>query len=185
MIKTHRTLIFSFISLSIVLQLFFFLTQAKAACVAPTNAACPIDTWGCYDNDLVLIQCCGTFAEQQTCQTSLPATAPVVDTTEVFCNSTPGNVRTSIGCINASEPKTFINQIVTWSVGIAAGAAFVTIAYAGFLMVTASGDPKRVNDAKSFMVSALLGLVIISIAILIFNFVGVRIFGTGSFGFSV
>lgn len=158
-------------------------TSTHAACTTAPDTGCPTSTWGCY-NSITLIRCCDSFNEAEACNQYTPIT-PIEDETDIFCNSTPGNIRTALGCINASEPRTLINQIVTWSVGIAALASFVAIAYAGFLMVTASGDVKRVNDAKSFLMSALIGLALVALAVLIFNFVGVRIFGADTFGFLV
>lgn len=131
------------------------------------------------------IACGSPLRNDSLCCDTTTECADYLVTADPFCGGEVGTIRTALGCIHASDPKALINQIVTWAVGIAAGAAFVTIAYSGFLMTTAAGDVKKVNEAKSFLMSALLGLALITLAVLILNFVGIQIFGLGGFGFSV
>jgi hypothetical protein len=108
----------------------------------------------------------------------------VGDITSIYCSDV-GTIRTALGCIRASDPQALITQLVRWAIGIAAGAAIFTIAYSGFLITTAGGDVKKVNEGKNWLVTSLLGLLLISIAMLLLNFIGVRILGLQDFGFGV
>ena len=109
------------------------------------------------------------------------------DTTTIFCeNDDPQTgIRTAIGCIQAASPRAMINQIVGWTVGLAAGAALVTIVFAGFTFTTAAGDPKKIAQAKTFLFSALSGLALLVLAVVLLNFIGVRILGLDQLGFGV
>jgi hypothetical protein len=159
-------------------------SSVKAACDmsihrrTDTNYSCPTT---------VPIDCepGADHTEPFLCCTSSSECSSALSANEVFCDGQVGRIRTAIGCINASNPQAMVGQIVNWSLGIAAGAAFVTIAYSGFLITTAGGDVKKVNNAKDWLVSSLLGLLLISIALLLLNFIGVRIFNLQLYGFGV
>jgi len=56
------------------------------------------------------------------------------------------------------------------------------IVFAGFQMTTAGGDPKKVQAAKELLVSALSGLVIIVLSVVLLNFIGVSVLGLEKFG---
>jgi len=104
-----------------------------------------------------------------------------------FCpvGSNPrGGISTALGCIPI-ESRPFINAIITWGVGIGAGIAFLLIVYAGFLIVTSGGDPKRVAAGRELLTASLAGLVLIVLSVIILNFIGVNILNLGSLGFNI
>jgi len=109
------------------------------------------------------------------------------DSISLYCNHNTqiGSIRTAIGCINASDPKALINQIVTWTISLAAGLSLATLFYAGFVMTTSGGDTKRVHAARESVTSTLLGLAFIVLAVIILNFLGLRILDLGAIGFGV
>ena len=84
-------------------------------------------------------------------------------------------VQTAIGCLAAGDPKLFISQLLGWGVGVGGGIAFLMIVFAGFQIATAAGDPKRVQAAKELLTSAISGLILIVLSVLLLNFIGVKI----------
>ena len=81
----------------------------------------------------------------------------------------------------AQDPKQFISQLLGWGVGIGGGIAFLMIVLAGFQMATASGDPKKVQAARELLMSALAGLIIIALSLVLLNFIGVKILNLPGF----
>lgn len=94
-------------------------------------------------------------------------------------------IRTALGCLITGDAKTFVGQILTWAVGIAGAVAFLVLVYAGFMIVTASGDPKRVKAGQELIGAALGGLVLIVLSLVLLNFLGVKILNLDLLGFSV
>lgn len=94
-------------------------------------------------------------------------------------------VNTAFGCLMAGSPKALVSQLLGWGVSVGGGIAFLMIVFAGFQMTTASGDPKRVQAARELMVSAISGLILIVLSILLLNFLGVNVLGLGSLGFKI
>jgi hypothetical protein len=109
------------------------------------------------------------------------------DNVGIFCNpdDPQAGILTALGCIQANKPKDLINQIVSWSLSIAAVSALFTLVYSGFTYVTSAGDVKKVAQAKSFLVATLSGLLVIVLAVVLLNFVGVQVLGLSSFGFGI
>ncbi|HBC72424.1 MAG: hypothetical protein UX91_C0001G0128 [Candidatus Amesbacteria bacterium GW2011_GWB1_47_19] len=103
-----------------------------------------------------------------------------------FCNPTNSNsgIKTALGCLQTSNPKLLIDQIIRWAVGVGGGIAFIFIVYAGFLMATAAGDPKRIKAGQEIIVNVLGALALIVMAVVILNFIGVQILGLGGLGFN-
>ncbi len=99
-----------------------------------------------------------------------------------FCDKDVNKgVSTAIGCLMAQDPKQFISQLLGWGVGIGGGIAFLMIVLAGFQMATASGDPKKVQAARELLMSALAGLIIIALSLVLLNFIGVKILNLPGF----
>lgn len=92
-------------------------------------------------------------------------------------------VNSAIGCLAAGDPKLFISQLLGWGVGIGGGIAFLLIVYAGFMIATAAGDPKRVQAGRELLMSAIGGLILIVLSVLLLNFIGVNILGLNNLGF--
>lgn len=51
-------------------------------------------------------------------------------------------------------------------------AAVVYVMYGGFLYMTSQGEPERIKHAKETVTNALIGIVIVIIAIVLVNFIG-------------
>ena len=104
-----------------------------------------------------------------------------LDNVNPLCGTGDKGVNTAIGCLMAGDPKQFISQLLGWGVGVGGGIAFLLIVYAGFQMATAGGDPKRVQAAKELLTSALAGLILIVLSVVLLNFIGVKILNLPGF----
>ena len=129
--------------------------------------------------------CCNTDAECNAIKNGEESPPPGSDyippgwttpntTSPALCGEGLG-VDTAIGCLMAGDPKQFISQLLGWGVGVGGGIAFLMIVFAGFQMVTASGDPKRVQAAKELLTSAIAGLLLIVFSIVLLNLIGFQI----------
>jgi hypothetical protein len=76
-----------------------------------------------------------------------------------------------------------LSFILKWAIGIGGGIAFLLMLYAGFMIMTASGDPERLKAGQELLTSAIAGLILLIFSIFILKFIGIDILGLGSFGF--
>lgn len=112
----------------------------------------------------------------------LPKTALAVSQ-DVTCNGNKG-VDTAIGCLNVlSTPEDFLGQLLGWAVGIGGGLAFILIVYAGFMIMTAAGNPERLKAGQELLTSAISGLILLIFSIFVLRFIGIDILGLNNFGF--
>lgn len=65
----------------------------------------------------------------------------------------------------------FIQALVNWILGFLALIVFFIILFAGFQWMTAGGDGDKVGKAKTRIINAVIGLVVIFLAWAIVNFV--------------
>lgn len=100
------------------------------------------------------------------------------------CDNGETGIQTAIGCIHAlSTPEAFLSDILKWAVGIGGGIAFILIIYAGFMVMTAAGNPERLKAGQELLTSAISGLILLVFSIFILKFIGVDILGLCKFGF--
>lgn len=92
-------------------------------------------------------------------------------------------VNTGLGCLNFTGKST-IQSVLNWSISIAGGIAFIIIIAAAFQITTARGDAKRVQAGKELLFSALAGIFMIVLAIVLLNFLGLNVLGLQQFGFA-
>lgn len=102
----------------------------------------------------------------------------------VTCGSNNTGIKTAIGCIPVlGSTDDFLAAILKWAVGIGGGIAFVLMLYAGFMLMTAQGNPERMKAGQELMTSAVAGLILLIFSIFILKFIGVDILGLQKFGF--
>jgi hypothetical protein len=101
-----------------------------------------------------------------------------------WCNNNNG-VSTSLGCINFNTPLSFISQLLPWLIGIGGLIALLAIVYAGFLITTSGGDPKKVAAGRELIIAILIGLGFIVLSILLLNFIGADILHLEGMGFNI
>jgi hypothetical protein len=95
-------------------------------------------------------------------------------------------IYTAIGCIpvlNSDGGTAFMGFILKWAVGVGGGIAFLLILYAGFLIMTSTGNPERLKAGQELMGSAISGLILLIFSVFILKFIGIDILGLCNFGF--
>ncbi|MCX6703872.1 MAG: pilin, partial [Candidatus Woesebacteria bacterium] len=116
-------------------------------------------------------------------KTPAPSPTPYSTSTPVYCSGQTG-INTAIGCIHVlGTPEQFLGDILRWAVGIGGGIAFLLIIYAGFMIMTSSGNPERLKAGQELLTSAISGLILLVFSIFILKFIGVDILGLCKFGF--
>lgn len=77
----------------------------------------------------------------------------------------------------------FLTSILKWATGVGSGIAFLLMLYAGFMIMTAAGNPERIKAGQELLTSAVAGLILLIFAVFILKFIGVDILGLDAFGF--
>lgn len=107
------------------------------------------------------------------------------DNTCGYTNEIPRGARldTALGRIAIADPGVFLGQLVQLSAGFAGGIAFLFIIYGAFLVMTSTGDPKKLETGKQVISSAVSGLLLIIFSVFILGVLGVNILGIPGFTF--
>ncbi len=74
-----------------------------------------------------------------------------------------------------------LTYIVTWILFLAGAIAVIYLIYGGILYITASGDAEKATKGRTAVINAIIGIVIILLAVLIVTWV-TRIVTTGTAG---
>ncbi len=61
-------------------------------------------------------------------------------------------------------PDKWVEQVRDWMINIGKAMVIIGFMWAGILYLTCAGDPSKMNQAKTFLVAAIIGTVIIVIA---------------------
>jgi len=96
---------------------------------------------------------------------------------DVLCPGETG-IDTAIGCIPIladDNGAAFYGFLLKWAIGIAGGIAFLLIVYAGFMVMTSSGNPERLKAGQELLTSAVSGLVLLILSVFILSLIGVKI----------
>jgi heme/copper-type cytochrome/quinol oxidase subunit 2 len=92
--------------------------------------------------------------------------------------ATPGNGTVTIGPPWGTGPKNInelIGNITNWVLGIAGAVAVLFIIISGLRYITAGGDSKQTEAAKSSLRNAIIGLVIVVVAFLVVQIIVVAL----------
>lgn len=84
-------------------------------------------------------------------------------------------IRTAIGCIPIFDQSNFLSFALKWAVGIGGGIAFLLIVYAGFMIMTSSGNPERLKAGQELLTSAISGLILLIFSVVILRIIGINI----------
>lgn len=90
------------------------------------------------------------------------------------CNNNTG-VDTAIGCIPVDNTNNFIVWIFKWAIGIAGGIAFLLMVIASFQIMTASGNPEKLQGGRELLTAAISGLILIIFSVFLLQLIGVKI----------
>jgi hypothetical protein len=145
-------------------------TDDTNSCVA-SNGICRTS---CGETDELISGVNCPLSGQLCCR---PTNEPPNTAALVACNNTLGTVDTAIGCI----PFDLINQtarfFLSWSLSIGGGVALLLVGVSGIMFATSSGNPKRIENAKSLFYAAITGLLMIVLSIFLLRFIGVNVIG--------
>ncbi len=122
-------------------------------------------------NFKTVIDCSG---KQSNCIKS-PSTTSSTSSVHGDCGDT--GVNTAIGCIPYDDPSAFAGFFVGWGIGIGGGIAFLLTLYAGFMIMTSSGNPERLKAGQELLTSALAGIIMIIFSVFLLRLIGVNILG--------
>jgi len=101
-----------------------------------------------------------------------------------WCAGGPeSGVNTALGCLHTNDLNTFVEDLLRWAAGIASFAALAAFAFAGFTIMTAAGDPKKIKAGQELIISAVEGVILIIISVILLNFIGIKILDIGNLGF--
>lgn len=89
---------------------------------------------------------------------------------------------TAIGCIPFAQTTQTVRSLMVVGLGISGVVVVLMTLYGSFLMSTSQGDPKRVEEAKSALSSAVFGLLFVIFSVAILRFIGVNILRLPEFG---
>lgn len=85
-----------------------------------------------------------------------------------------GKSWTVFGCWPAA-PAEFAGIILKYAVTAAGVLALFLIIFAGFQMMTAAGDPAKIERGRDLLISAVVGLLIVVFSVVILQVIGVTI----------
>gem|GEM_PF-1621373 len=93
-------------------------------------------------------------------------------------------IYTAIGCVSTSvtSDNGMIAQLVRIGLGLAGGLALLMILAGAFTLSTSQGDPKKANEAKELVTSAVMGIIFIIFSVTLLQFIGVSVLQIPGFG---
>lgn len=86
-----------------------------------------------------------------------------------------GEIWSAIGCVPTDFSKIISKYIFGTGVGIAGGIAFLYFIYGSFLILTSSGNPEKIEEARQIITSAISGLLLIIFSVFLLHVIGVDI----------
>ncbi len=144
--------------------------QCSSQCEAAAPADCPTAGGNCRsscapDEEIIFAYCPDS---QPTCCITATHTAAKV---AGECIEGIGWIDTAIGCVPFQSVESFTQFMIRWSLGVAGGIALFLISISAVKIMTTKGDPKRLQDARDTLSSAIAGLIMILLSIFIIRFV--------------
>ena len=104
-------------------------------------------------------------------------------TTDIHGDCGENGINTAIGCLDVlGSQEEFLGDLLRWAIGVGGGIAFLLIVYAGFMIMTSSGNPDRLKAGQELLTSAISGLILLIFSVFILNLIGVKILAIPEFG---
>lgn len=140
----------------------------------------PGDTYsgvGQFESEEACKARCSTQQEYQelfnaAMPTAAPKPGPIAGPSK--CNNGNG-ISTALGCIPVNTTNDFIAWFLRWFIGIAGGIAFLMIVFSSFQIMTASGDPQKLQGGRELLTAAISGLILIIFSVFLLRLIGVTI----------
>mgnify|MGYP001608150917 CR=1 FL=1 len=107
----------------------------------------------------------------------IPTFAPGGGPGDAFCTQVniKEGINTAFGCIS-TDPTQFISNILSLAVGIGGSLGLILLLYGFFILTTSSGIPEKIQSANDIISSAIIGLVLIVLAVVLTRFIGITLF---------
>lgn len=86
-----------------------------------------------------------------------------------------GSVDTAIGCIPFNVIGETARFFLAWSLSVGGGIALLLVGISGFMLATSSGNPQKVESAKSLFWAAITGLGMLVLSVFLLRFIGVEV----------
>ncbi|PIZ99530.1 MAG: hypothetical protein CO135_02665 [Candidatus Levybacteria bacterium CG_4_9_14_3_um_filter_35_16] len=71
----------------------------------------------------------------------------------------PSETSTDLGCI-PNDPVGFVAKFYAIGLGLIGGVSLLYIIYGGYLILVSQGNPQKINDGKSYILYAIIGLLL-------------------------
>jgi len=86
-----------------------------------------------------------------------------------------GKIATAIGCLPITNNLELTEDFLGWGMGLGGGVAFILIIFAGLMIMTSGGDPKKLAAGKELLTAAIAGLLLVITGVYLLRFIGVDI----------
>lgn len=107
--------------------------------------------------------------------------SPISASKVKWCGTNRFGLETALGCIPVGDSNEFVGWFLKWALGIAGGVAFILMLMAGFQIMTAGGNPEKVQGGRELLNAAISGLVLIVFSIFLLKLIGVDILAIPGF----
>lgn len=87
--------------------------------------------------------------------------------------------------LSKTDPRIIAGRVIKAALSIVGAIALCIVIYAGFLYMTAGGDPDKIKKAKQWLTNAFIGLVIIFMAYSIVSYIINQLLGAGEEGLGI
>lgn len=92
-----------------------------------------------------------------------------------------GGIWTAIGCV-PKDPENTVSVIIRMGLIFGGAIVLIMILAGSFMLSTSQGDPKKTQEAKELITSAIIGLLFIIFSITILQFIGASVIRIPGFG---
>ncbi len=86
-------------------------------------------------------------------------------------------IDTAIGCLPLVSLNSWASIFLKIGIGLGGGIATFMIIYAGFMIITSTGDPARLKAGQELLTSAVAGVIMLIFSMFILRIVGGSILG--------
>ncbi len=93
-----------------------------------------------------------------------------------------GGVHTAIGCIPIGNMTSMTVAVLGFAAGIGGGITLLMIIAGGFIILTSSGNPEKLQTGKEIITNAIAGLLLILFSAVVLRVIGVDILQIPGFG---
>lgn len=124
----------------------------------------------------------GQPVDNQIGQPSTPSGEVARASEPLKCGPGDKGINTALGCIPVGSTNEFVGWFLRWAIGIAGGVAFILMLIAAFQIMTAAGNPERLQGGRELLNAAVSGLILIIFSVFLLKLIGFDILALPGFG---